>query len=295
MLLTVPVKHGSKTKESRNFVEKTFPRNLQLTETHEQEKNDAIAKASTSLKDPPAVATSTQAKGFKWLSEHPSVSDPQGLVIVEQRWEKCVGDLDDAVRVCALKGKVSMCLMHLYENLPKLTSKDLVVCHRQNEKGAWKTEVWTNRDFQAGELLLGAMSTDLKDRMWTYQASVVIGLPQQGPYRHPEGKHLALDGRNRQVLAAPKSIDDVEHRGGIFWAIPRTGVKTDKHNLTLETIHWDSSVNFKLPGGKRRKVEMASKDLPQLPVMTNPKKIKAQTPLLLYQDMKALEKLWKDQ
>ena len=54
--------------------------------------------------------------------------------------------------------------------------------------------------------------------------------------------------------------------------------------MILESISWDASVNLKLPGGKRRKVEMDSKDLPQLPVMTNPKKISARTPLLLYQD-----------
>ena len=63
--------------------------------------------------------------------------------------------------------------------------------------------------------------------------------------------------------------------------------------MILETISWDASVNLKLPGGKRRKVNMESKDLPQLPVMTNPKKIKAHTPIVLYQDLQSLQKLSK--
>ena len=280
--------------ETRNFVERTYPRNLERTEVYEEGKqNDALAKASGSLKDPPAAEASPLTQGYKWLSDHLLVSDPQGEVRVEKHWDKYVADQDDLVRVWALKGKVAMGLWTLYENLPKFTPKDLVVCHRQNDKGAWKTEVWAHRDFQAGELLIGAMSTDLRDRMWTYNVAVLIGLPQQGPCRHPEGKNLALDGRNRQVLAASKTIDEAEHRGGIFWAIPRTGDKGGHHNMVLETIQWDASMNLKLPGGKKRKVEMASKDLPQLPVMTNPKKISAHTPLLLYQDLQTLQKLSK--
>ena len=168
-----------------------------------------------------------------------------------------------------------------------------MICHRQNSKGAWKCEVWANRDFQAGELIIGAISTDLKDRMWTYGAAALIGVPQQGPSSHPEGKNLALDGRGRQVLAASKTIDDVEHRGGLFWAIQRTGDKNDPYNMCLETISWDASVNIKLPGGKRRKVDVDNKDLPQLPIMTNPKKISARTPILLYQDLQSLQKLSK--
>ena len=113
------------------------------------------------------------------------------------------------------------------------------------------------------------------------------------PLRHPEGKNLALDGRNRQVLAAFKTIDEVEHRGGIFWAIQRTGDKNDEHNMILDTISWDASVNLKLPGGKRRKVNMESKDLPLLPVMKSPKKIKARTPIVLYQDLQSLKELSK--
>ena len=81
--------------------------------------------------------------------------------------------------------------------------------------------------------------------------------------------------------------------GGIFLAIPRTGDKDAQHNMIRETIQWDASVNLRLPGGKRRKVEMASKDLPQLPVMTNPKKICAHMPPSMYQDLQTLQKLSK--
>ena len=293
MSLKVPLKQSSKKTDIKTFVEKTFPRNLERTSVYEERtKDEALSKATDTLEVPPAIEETTVAvaKGFEWLSEHPSVSDPQAEIRVESQWDKYSSDQDDVARIWALKGKVSMGLWNLYESLPKFTPNDLVVCHRQNIKGAWKTEVWTNRDFQPRELMIGAISTDLRDRMWSQSASVIIGIPQQGPSRHPEGKNMAIDGRNKHVLAASKSIDDAEHRGGIFWAIQRTGDITQEHNLILENVTWEASVSFKLPGGKKRKVDMDWKDLPQLPVIMNPKKINAHTPLVLYQDLQTLQK-----
>ena len=50
-------------------------------------------------------------------------------------------------------------------------------------------------------------------------------------------------------------------------------------------------MTFKLPAGKRRKVDIETKDLPQLPVIVNPKKIDAHTPLVLYQDTQTIPKM----
>ena len=60
--------------------------------------------------------------------------------------------------------------------------------------------------------------------------------------------------------------------------------------MILEVVTWDAWLSFKLPGGKRRKVDIESKDQPQLPVIVNPKKISAYTPLILYQDTQTIPK-----
>ena len=104
---------------------------------------------------------------------------------------------------------------------------------------------------------------------------------------------MAIDGRGKTILAASSTINDQEHRGGIFWAIQRIGDKTLEHNMVLESVSWETSMSFKLPGGKKRRVDLDVKDLPQLPVMVNPKKILAHTPLVLYQDLVTLQKLSK--
>ena len=168
-----------------------------------------------------------------------------------------------------------------------------MVCHRQNLKGAWKLEVWTNRDFAAFEILIGAFSTEIKDRMWTQSAAVIIGLPSHGASKHPDGKNIALDGRGRQVIAASQTIDEDEHRGSLFWTIQKTGDKAEEHNMSIEAITWDASLDLKLPNCKKRKVDMDSKDLPSLPVMTNPKNIKMHTRLVVCQDLERLQKLSK--
>ena len=42
----------------------------------------------------------------------------------------------------------------MMEALPTFSDKDLYVVHRKTEKGLWKDELWTQRDFEALELQL---------------------------------------------------------------------------------------------------------------------------------------------
>ena len=286
VLIEAYKKKTLKIQNNAIVIVKTFPKNLERASVYEAIKKDkAISKAAETREDPPAIEETHT--GFEWLSEHPSVSDLQAEVRVEKQWEKFISDQDDVARGWALKGKISMGLMTLYETLPKFTPKDLVVCHRQSTgNGFWNIEVWTHRDFKPRELIIGAISTDIRSRNWSPRAFALVGLPRQGPSRHPEGTALAIDGRGQGVLAASKTIDEEEHRGCIFWAIKRVYDPTQEHNLILNMVTWDASMSFQLPGGKKRKMEHHFEDLPQLPVITNPKEIKARTPLVLYQDLR---------
>ena len=297
--LAVPLKQGEKKTTLKTIVDKTFPRNLELTEKYEADKvNETIEKAAAKAIEAPKPAdagASPASKSYKWLFEHLEVKD-HTEVKVDKDWIKRIADEDNLVRINTLRGKVAVGLHAIWLALPKFTPKDLVVCHRQNLKGAWEIEVWANRDFGVHELLIGAMAADIRERLWSKGSAVIIGLPQHGSSKHPEGKNMALDGRGRQVIAAEKTIDEGEHRGGLFWAIQarRTGELNQGHNMIIDTISMSSSYALKLPGGKKYKLDMESKDLPTLPVMTNPNKIKMHTRLVVYQDLDKLHKLSKE-
>ena len=102
---------------------------------------------------------------------------------------------------------------------------------------------------------------------------------------------MAIDGKGKTIMAASNTIDSEEHRGRLFWAIQRIGDQTLEHNMILENVSWETSMSFKLPGGKKRCVDLESRDLPALPIMVNPKKILAHTPLVLSQDLQMILKL----
>ena len=61
-----------------------------------------------------------------------------------------------------LKSRVGGCLEALMEAVPTFSDKDIYVVHRKTEKGVWKDELWTKRDFVAQELLLPPVSSQLK-------------------------------------------------------------------------------------------------------------------------------------
>ena len=94
---------------------------------------------------------------------------------------------------------------------------------------------------------------------------------------------LGLDGRGWSSLGSAEVFDSNERRGNLFWVIQRSSNESEG-NMVLEQVSWTANVALQFPGGKRRKTEVswASDDLPHLPIMTNPKAIKAHTRLVLY-------------
>ena len=47
------------------------------------------------------------------------------------------------------------------ESMPTFSDRDLQVVHRKTEKGLWEDELWTKRDFEALELQLAPVSSQL--------------------------------------------------------------------------------------------------------------------------------------
>ena len=149
----------------------------------------------------------------------------------------------------------------MMESLPTLSAKDLQVVHRKTEKGLWKDELWTQRDFEALELQLAPVSSQLKDSNLMAGGHVAVGLPKQGKGSHPDNTSLALDGRGRSSMAQKGSIDPEEHLGSFFWVVGRTSQQKEA-NMVMENVCFESTCKVSLPGPKRRKTSPCPEGLP---------------------------------
>jgi chemotaxis protein histidine kinase CheA len=214
-------------------------------------------------------------------------------VKTEKNWHKLVSDDDPLNKTFWLRGRIAVCLEALHETLPTYTDKDLVVCHRQNEKGVWKDELWTNRAFGPEELVFAPQSSQLKDSHLTTEKHAVLGLPKHGKGKHPEDKSFALDGRTRLTLAHTGSLDEHEHTGSLFWIVARSSEATDA-NMTLESVNYDMNLKLNLPykttRASKKSVEWASNDLPSIPILVNKKKIQEHVRLVVFHRDKKEEK-----
>ena len=207
-------------------------------------------------------------------------------VRVEPGWHKLLADSDHLCKALWVKSKVGVLLESLIETLPAYTDKDFVVAHRKNAQGAWKTEVWTRRDFAPSEVLVAPHSSQMKESHLTQIAHVPLGLPRHGRGAYPEGSSLALDGRSRSSIAKAGNIDSSVHTGGLFWVITRTD-EPSKANLTLESIGLELNVSLKIPPPLKKakletKVDWPSTDLPTVPVLVNKKAIDKHTLLATF-------------
>ena len=100
-----------------------------------------------------------------------------------------------------LKSRIGVTMEALAESLPSYNDKDFLVVHKKNNKGLWKDELWTQRDFDAFEIQLGPFSSQLKETHLMATAHAVVGTPKHGRGAHPENLSLALDGRGRTCIA----------------------------------------------------------------------------------------------
>ncbi len=233
---------------SKDVTHQCYPRNLQLTSDYRLQMAGATENRTSMGPD---VKESKHAKTkdntLAWLL---AGSDP-AQVKVEKQWHKLSADNDKLNRAFWLRSRVGVCLAALYETLPAYTDKDLVVCHRQNDKGVWRDEVWTSRDFAPQELAFAPLSSQLKDTHLTHASNAVVGIPKHGRGAHPDSSSLALDGRTRTTIAKEGSIDSSEHSGSIYWLVARTSDPSIA-NMTLESVSWGHDVSISMPFMKRK-------------------------------------------
>ena len=216
------------------YTHSASPGNLQLTTEYQNSKDLSVE-----------TKAAPKARGKKipdWLLQD---SEPEA-VRTEVNWQKLLADSDEANKTFWLKSRIGICLEALAETVPKFTEKDLLVCHRRNSKGLWKDELWTLKDFKAEELVFAPLVDQLRTSHLTTPYCTQIGLPVRGPGAHPEESSLTLDGRFRQSLAAPGSVDSSKHNGILFFMVDRS-VDESEGNMTLETVNWEYSAHLDLP------------------------------------------------
>ena len=138
----------------------------------------------------------------------------------------------------------------LSESLPSYSDKDLVVCHRKNERGVYKDELWTKRAFGANELIFAPLVSQIKDSHLTLAANAALGIPKNGRGAHPDNQALCLDGRGKSCIAAKGSIDDDEHKGILYWLAQRTSEQKEA-NTTIENITWEQQLSLQMPYKKK--------------------------------------------
>ncbi len=257
--------------------------NLQLSEDFKLAQ--AAAEAPEDLAEGAGAAGASGSGGSTsapaWLLE---TAPPGDEFRVETAWRKLLADRDATNALFWLKSRIGVCLQGLCEAVPQYTGKDLLVVNRGNEKGAFKTEVWTLRDFPAKELVFAPLVSQIRETHLARQAShAPLGLPKVGPGKHPQSLGLALDGRQRAMLAAQGSVDDAEHTGLLFFAVTRSSSASEA-NMAFDAVTFEHTVVVKLP--LKRKSSSAtweSQHLPSVPILVNPKAIKARTRLGVHQ------------
>ena len=129
-------------------------------------------------------------------------SDP-AQVLEETQWPKLLADTDSLIQNFCVRSRIGVMLQALVEALPHYTQKDLAAIQRQNALGAWRSEVWTKRDFAPRELMFAPSSSQLKDTHAMFAANCPIGLPAQGPGKHPEQGQVVALWQNEARHRAP--------------------------------------------------------------------------------------------
>ena len=171
-----------------------------------------------------------------------------------------------------------VCLRMIMAQIPTYTDKDFLVVNRLRKDGKEHTqEVWTLKQFKAGELILAPVSHILVDKLWTKQACASVLMPERGPFAWPTRRTVAFDGRYKGPI-------DKEGRGSLFWSVSRTE-DASKANLILDTCHVSfTAVDVTLPLAKRQRLSYHQKDSPHISVLVNHKVIKKNTLLVALED-----------
>ena len=267
--------------KQQTHTQAVYPKNLKLTSNYLLTKAGELGLSDPSSSKDDVDSAESLHKNLKWVV----VSSAPGDVKVQDKWKSLQADEDSLAKSMYLKGRISTGLQALSEVMPKYTEKDFVVVHRKNDKGLWKSELHTKRDFEAFEIMFAPFSSQVKDTHLMAAAHAVVSNPKHGRGAHPENLVLALDGRSRNLMASKGSLDKDEHAGSLYWVVTKTS-NTKEVNLDLELATWEQHIKVNLPApAKKRKMEVIDwefSQLPSYPCLVNKKAIAKHTKLCVF-------------
>ena len=218
-------------------------------------------------------------KSHEWLNAHLDVANRTKVKLIKD-WAAWSNKYDRGHESTSwfARGACLTTLRIVMEQAPVFTTKDLLVVERADLDGkASSQEVWTNRDFAKGELILVPLFQLIFDKLWTRHQSASIAMPEHGHFTWPTRRTVGLDGRHQGPI-------DKDGNGTLFWNVSRTDDQAAS-NLVLEhTQVTFGDVDVAFPRAKRQRVHYSAKDTPQVPVLVNPKAIKEHTMLIALED-----------
>jgi hypothetical protein len=139
-----------------------------------------------------------------------------------------------------------------------------------------KAEVWTEKQFKKGTLIIAPSMAEVKDRYWTLGRSVLLRC-EKASKEHK--KHFALDGR----LCGTK-IDE-NKPPSLFWLVERT-IDSKAANMDIEYASTEIKLNMSFGSAKRTYKQMVAEpeDL-EVPYLVNTKELKPGTRLMACDDL----------
>ena len=201
-------------------------------------------------------------------------------------WTDLLDEHAPAANLVALKASATFAMRMVMSVMPTLEEgKDLILVHRFNVTGARRTEVWTKRKFEPGELMIAPWTHEIKERLWTTGLAVSLGVPPQSV---PGNRVLALDGRLRNQLSHANARNHVQGAvGNLFWVIGRTQVRSCA-NMAIDycCINANNGLRVSVPGaqGGSHLIKASSVKIPKIPILVNKAALPEHTLLLAHDD-----------
>ena len=264
---------------SQEVTHAIFPRHLMLTSEYEERLRSEEAAEEEEEQAGEEEEEPDVPKEYDFLIKEGESSK----ITIQHQWPSLLADADDLIKASWVKARIGVFLSVLHQTLPSYDTSDLIICQRANDKGIWRTEVWTAREFAPGDLMLAPYTSQMKDTHLTSFAHVQVGLPKCG-WGASKLEGVALDGRSRNSIQAKDSLGDgIEKTGSLFWMVQRTTEKTEA-NLFQEPLTIKG--NFAVGGGSKKlklTLEWDSANMPTIPILSNKKVLKEHVQLVAFE------------
>ena len=134
------------------ITKETYPRSLKLTSEYN------LQQAAS--KEPESEASSSKGPAkTPRVPDHIKGDSQDSSVVALKSFKDLMADQDKNVKLMYLRSRIGVSLQALGDSLPTYNSNDFVVVARKNEKGLWKSEIWTKRAFEPLEIQFGPFSS----------------------------------------------------------------------------------------------------------------------------------------